>query len=244
MKVIEMFGATRAHLGNPSHTVLGDHILFNALYTALDFYRIMLGLVNQNWVASDIFLSVDSQANEYLIAEPIGKVLKVEFYDDNYPWRNGPEVRICHLQDTDLVQGAGDNWWWSAASLPEDGYLEGSYIASAICFYGTPTKARIVPRPLQQVQYRIWHDQMTVSLPTLSQKPGFMETFHRMIPLNMASSCLDKCGFEGDNLRGKTDSIGTQLAKWEALFDKYIKYSNHPQTGMRRAFIPGGHRRR
>jgi len=228
----------------PSPDILGDHILLNALYTAIDYYRIHLGLVNQNWLAKDTFLVVDSQNNEYLIAEPIGKPLKVEFYDERYPWRNGPEVQIIHIQDSDLIQPSDNNWTYGGISAPETSYLEGAYIASAIAFYGNPLKCRIIPRPTQQVQYRIWHDQMVITIPTLNQKPGLMETFHRMLPLNMASSCLGKCGWEGDKLQALTMSINTELAKWEKLFERYISYSNHPQTGMRRPFRPGAASRR
>lgn len=244
MKVIDTLSATREHLGLPSPDILPDNVLLNALYTAIDFYRIKLGLVNQNWVANEVFLTVDSQSNEYVIAENIGKVLKVEFYDQNYPWRNGPEIRTVHLQDTDLVQYGDDYWWWNTASLPTDGYTEGSYVAAAIAFYGTPTKCRIIPRPTQQAQYRIWHDQMVIAIPKLSEKPGLMETFHRMLPLYMANSCIGKCGKDPKEVQVLGNSLGLELAKWEKLFDEFLRYRNHPQTGMRRAFIPGQQRRR
>jgi len=244
MKVIDTLGATRAHLGYPSHAAVPDSILLNALYTAIDFYRIQLSLVNQNWLTTDAYLVVDSQSNEYLIADTLGKVLKVEFYDENYPWRNGPEIRIVHLQDSDLVQYADDEWWWSTASLPTDGYTEGAYIASAIAFYGNPLKARIIPRPTQQVQYRIWHDQLVVNTPAFNQKPGLMDAFHRMLPLKMAESALPSCKYDPATTQAYMATIDKQLMKWEALFDKYLKNSTRPQTGMRRAFIPGQHRRR
>jgi hypothetical protein len=240
LKMVECLSASRAHMGMPSHDKVPDNVLLNAAYLAIEMRRIQLVLTNQNWLTGDAFLSVDSNTNEYLVPDgtngPVGKPLKVEYYDQNYPWVNGPEIKIIHLQDSNLVDNGNDDWYLSGSGISGAQYLEGSYLATAIAFYGTPLMCRIIPRPLQPVQYRIFHDGMVINIPLLAQKPGLADQFHRLLPLHMARSCVAMCQWPEPMQSNITASIEKDFMMFDAIFNEHRRYSLHPETGMRRGF--------
>ncbi len=240
LKVIECLSAARAHMGLPSHDKVPDNVLLNAMYMAVDMRRIELSLTAQNWLTGDAFLTVDSSTNEYLVPDgaqgPVGKPLKVEFYDQNFPWRNGPEIQIIHLQDTNLIQRDNMDWFLGPAGVSTAQYLEGAYIASAICFYGNPLMARIVPVPSAVVTYRIFHDQMTVNIPTLNQYPALAAQFHRLLPLHMAKTCGHMCEWPEPRQGNMMSTIVDDFTMFSKLYEEARRYSVHPDTGQRRGF--------
>lgn len=240
LKVIECLSAARAHMGLPSHDKVPDNVLLNAMYMAVDMRRIELALTNQNWLTGDAFLSVDSSTNEYLVPDgaqgPVGKPIKVEFYDQNFPSRNGPEIQIIHLQDSNLIERDNMDWFLGPSGISSAQYLEGAYVATAIAFYGNPLMCRIIPVPTANVQYRIWHDGMVINLPTLNQRPGLPDPFHRLLPLHMAKSNIGLCEWPEPKGSMIAASINADFAAYDKLFQESRRYSTHPETGMRRGF--------
>ena len=111
--------SVREYLGYPDHASLTDPIIENAILGRIDKYRTRMSLTNQNWFTNYAYLSVDPDTNIYLVPDgpegPVGRPSKVEFYDENYPTRNGPEIRIIQLQDSDLIV---QNDYWFMNNFP------------------------------------------------------------------------------------------------------------------------------
>lgn len=240
LKVVECFSAARALMGLPAHDLVPDNVLFNAMNMAVEMRRIELTLTNQNWLTGDAFLTVGCNESEYLVPDgdngPVNKPVRVEFYDQNFPGRAGPEIRMIQMQDIDLVQNDSDDWFLGASGVSDRQYLEGSYCASAIVFYGDPLKARIIPVPTATVTYRIFHDGMVINLPRLNQRPGLPDPFHRLLPLHMAKTCGHMCAWPEPRQTNMMASINDDFGRYDKLFQESRRYRKHPDTGMRRGF--------
>lgn len=240
LKVIECFSAARALMGLPAHDKVPDNVLFNAMNMAVEMRRIELTLTNQNWLTGDSFLTVTANESEYLVPDgtngPVNKPVRVEFYDQNNPGRAGTEIQMIQMQDIDLVQDSGSSWYLAGTGVSNSQYLEGSYIARAIVFYGDPLMARIIPVPSATVTYRIFHDGMVINLPTLNQRPGLPDPFHRLLPLHMAKTCGHMCEWPEPRQSYMMSSINDDFARYDKLFQESRRYRKHPDTGMRRGF--------
>lgn len=243
----DIIRSVREYLGYPDYKVLTNPMILNALLGRISFYRTKLSLTNQNWLTNYAFLNVDSSTNEYLVPDgaegPVGRPIKVELFDESAPYRNGPEVQIVHLQDTDLVKLRDDWWLLSNYGITGDDGNEGAYVARAICFYGIPLRCRIVPRPLQAVTYRIWHDQQTIAAPSLGTEAGLQSQFHDLLALATAKVVLPACKYDPAIAAGFASTIAEERAMYDQVFDEFRRSSRHPDTRMRRSFSVDSERR-
>lgn len=235
----------REYLGYPSYDVLTLPMCVNAYQGRLTYFANKLNLVNQNWRTGYAYLTVDTNNNEYLVPEgvagPIIRPTKVEFYDDTYPNRNGPEIPIVHLQDSDLVKERNEWWFYDLIGISiETDIYDGAYIAAGIAFYGSPMKCRIIPRPLQTVTYKIWGDTMPSSVPVLGAAPDFQQQFLDLVAVASARLVLPSCNYPMDKYQQYADTLDAERARLEQVFDVFMRSSKHPDTRRRRPYRPGG----
>lgn len=234
--------AVRAYIGRPPTDKINKDDLFMMLLGRLNYYRQKLGLTDQNWLIAESFLNVDENNNEYVLnVADFSRPIKVEFYDPLVPYRNGPEIEIINLQNSDRYNiGSGDSFSYN--SIDEHG-SDTSYVANAIAFYGLPPlsmKVRIIPRPRQAVQYRIYYEPITSQSASFAEEPGLMTQFHDMLAVATALLALPRCGHSPEVFAQYQGILTMELTRLESVFDHFRLSRKHNDTRLRRPFRPGG----
>ncbi|MEW6732047.1 MAG: hypothetical protein AB1489_12035 [Acidobacteriota bacterium] len=241
--ILQLINRVRVKLGNPPADNPTNEAVLDAILGAITYYQNELKLNNQGWLVKDGFLVVDPSNNEYLLSmADFGRPLKVEYYNEQDPASPGPEIKMILLQDDDLVRKESHYHWlpWSRSITEESN--DGAYIASAIAFYnlGVIPKVRIVPRPLAPATYRIHYEPSAGEPPTLLQDPELRKDYHEMLALYGTDQVLPLCSHLPDNrLMMLSTSISKALEKHESTFERFRRQAKHPDTRMRRAYVPG-----
>ncbi len=237
--ITELINSARVYLGNPAADKPTDEAILNALFGRITHYQNWLKLSNQNWLVKETQLDVDALNYEYtLSAIDFGRPLKVEYLNPHYPYTNGQEIEMVLLQDANLVEG-NSQWYSSIRNTIDES--DGAYIARAIAFYnlGATPQVRIIPRPLQQATYRIMYEPSSGELPTLLQDPELCRNYHDMLAMAAAKLCLPHCKYDANTYNQFKESIWSGLADHERTFDQFRRQAKHPDTRLRRPFIPG-----
>ncbi len=234
--------AVRAYIGRPPTDRINKDDLFMMLLGRLNYYRQKLGLTDQNWLIAEAFLNVDENNNEYVInIADFSRPIKVEFYDPIVPYRNGPEIEIINLQNSDRYNVSPMNSF-HYTGIDEHGN-DGSYVANAIAFYGMPPnsiKARIIPRPSQAVEYKIYYEPISAQSPSFAEEPGLMTQFHDMLAVATALIALPRCGYNTEMFSQYQGILTMELTRLESVFDHFRMSRKHNDTRLRRPFRPGG----
>lgn len=246
MKIIEIIESVRVYCSRPPHDTLDNGAILTVLQGRIDFYRGLMTLTDRDWVVDDFFLEVNANETEYTI--PVGNMsrpIKVEYFDPAAPWRNGPEIPIVLLQDSDLV-GQSDIFLYNSGGST-GGRIdvianEGSFIASALAFYNFNTQIRVIPRPYQPVTYRVFYEPSSIDPPGLLDEPKFPQQFHDMLALGTAQICLGMAKLDPDMAMSLGQGIAEGLARHEKAFNDYRRLSKHADTRRRRPFRPSWNR--
>ena len=233
---------TRVLLGRPPTDVLSNGDLFDLVQRRAIYYTVQLGLVNVNWLWADCFLPVDTQNNEYIIsALDFGRPIKVEYYDPANPTRNGPEVRIVDIQDSDTFGGGSSSFSFQTGLTDSIG-TEGATIASAIAFWGlSPKRCRIIPRPLQNCQYRIMYEPLISQTPQkLTDTPFLLTQFEAAIATSAALLALPRLALNEFQMSTMLQVLSAEQSRLDTQFDMYRRQNKHSQATLRRSFRPRG----
>lgn len=236
MKTIEIIESVRVYCARPAHDLLDNGAILTVLQGRIDYYRGRMGATNQDWTVLDCFLNVNANVIEYVI--PVGDLsrpIKVEYYDPSSPATPGPEIPIVRLQDSDLV-GTNDNFIYGTSNSTATN--EGSYLASAIAFYNMNQQIRIIPRPYQNVTYRIFYEPTRLDAPGLLTEPALPAQFHDMLALATAKLCIGMAKLEPDQEQTMLGNIIAGLSQHEQAFDDFRRLSKHSDTRRRRPFRP------
>jgi len=242
--VLQIFSKSRVYMGKPPHDKVTDIDLLTALHGGLDYYRTQMSNSNQGWFEGETLLTVDQNRTTYLLPEgpdgEIAKPLRVEYYDPTDPESHGPEIEMVLLQDIDLVQVRNDDWWSTfRTNSSNSSNSDSAYLASAMVFYDWPFKVRLVPRPSEQVTYRIYYDRIVATEPGLTTKPEIQANFHDMLAWHIADVNLPNCDWPDSKHVRHDRTIQRNLEKREAEFGIFRRFIKRPDTRLRRPFVPG-----
>lgn len=239
----DIIDMTRVLLGRPSTDTLSNGDLFDLVRSEAIFYAVELGLTNVNWLWSDCYLSVDTNNNEYVIsAADFGRPIKVEYFDPTNPARNGPEIQIIDIQDSDLYGGRNTSFSFQSGTSDVSG-SDGSIIAHAIAFWGLPPnrKCRIVPRPLEACQYRIMYEPLVSQTPQkLTDTPFLLTQFEGLIATSAALAAVGRLPFNEFQMAAMVQNLTSRQSRFATQFDMYRRQNKHSQTTLKRAFRPRG----